>query len=221
MVHKTVIFILVSFVTVVAAEKMSWGDNLNMVKEDMINYLVVMVGEDADLLCQVEQAGRKTNGNLKWSTNGNMVEIKKKATVTKVNGNWLRKSTFQVSNVTLDMNGVTVECVYEEAVLIDGHSSSSYWSAEAVLAVFSFSGENMEHYAEPVVQRMEEKIGEIKNIVAANQDLKMNTKSKDVVTEATEVKMQPESPCSNNAWKIGGCSWLLLAFIFAVKMIIF
>ena len=64
---------------------MSWGDNMNLVEEDRMTYLVVMVGEDADLVCHVEQAGRKIVGNMKWSTNGNIVESKNKPTVTKVN----------------------------------------------------------------------------------------------------------------------------------------
>ena len=53
------------------ALKMSWGDNMNLVKEDRMTHLVLMVGEDADHVCQVEQADGKTLGNMKWSANGN------------------------------------------------------------------------------------------------------------------------------------------------------
>ena len=122
---KMVIFVIIS--SVVMAQKMSWGDNMNLVKEDRITYLVVMVGEDVDIVCQVEQAGRKIVGNMKWSTNGNMVENKVKPTVTRVNSNWMTRSYLHLGNVTLDKDGMTVQCMYEEAVRIDGHTSHNYW----------------------------------------------------------------------------------------------
>ena len=48
------------FTSSVMAQKMSWGENMNLVKEDRITYLVLMVAEDADLVCQVELTGGET-----------------------------------------------------------------------------------------------------------------------------------------------------------------
>ena len=90
------------------AQKMSWGGNMNLVKEDRMTSLVLMVGEDVDLVCQVEQGGGETLGNMKWSANGNMVESIK-STVTKVNSNWITKSYFHLKNATLDIDSYTVK----------------------------------------------------------------------------------------------------------------
>ena len=97
-----VTFVIMS--SVVMAQKMSWGDNMNLVRKDRITYLVLMVGEDADLVCQVAKASGIILGNIKWSTNGNMVKNKNKLTITKVNGNWMTKSYFHLDNVTLDID---------------------------------------------------------------------------------------------------------------------
>ena len=196
MVLQMVIFVIISFV--VMAQKMSWSDNINLVKEDRITYLVVMLGEDADLVCQVEQAGRKTVGNMKWSTNGNMVENKIKPTVTRVNSNWMTRSYLHLGNVTLDMDGMTMQCLYEEPVLIDGHTSHNFWPVEATLAVFTFSGENMGQYGGAVRHRMEQKIRTLKNIVDATPDLNIKYNN---LTEVAKDKTQPAAPCSS-AWKI-------------------
>ena len=54
--HPTIVLQMVIFVimsSVVMAQKMSWGGNMNLVKEDRMTSLVLMVGEDVDLVCQV------------------------------------------------------------------------------------------------------------------------------------------------------------------------
>jgi hypothetical protein len=186
MVLQMVIFVIMS--SVVLAQKMSWGDNMNLVKEDRITYLVVMVGEDADLVCQVEKGGRKIVGNMKWSANGNMVESKNKTTVAKVNGNWMKKSNFYLDNVTLDKDGMIVQCRYEEAVLLDGHRSNSYWSIEATIVVFTYSGENMGQYGGSVRNRMEQKIRIIQNIIASNPDLKIKANITDVTKDCSSLQ---------------------------------
>jgi hypothetical protein len=208
MVLQMVIFVI--FSSLVMAQKMSWGDNMNLETEDNITYLVVMVGEDADLVCQVQKAGRKIVGNMKWSKNGNL--LGNKARVTKANSNGMTKSYFHLGNVTLDMNGMTLQCRYEETVLIDGYRSHSYWAEEATMAVFNYAGENMGQVGGSVRNRMEQKIRIMKNIVASNPDLKIKAN----VTDVTIDERKSAAPCSN-AWKIEGCSWILMALIFTVK----
>ena len=170
---------------------------MNLVKEDRMTSLVLMVGEDVDLVCQVEQARGETLGNMKWSANGNMVESIK-STVTKAKGTWMKKSYLHLGNVTLDMDGMTMQCLYEEPVLIDGHTSHNFWPVEATLAVFTFSGENMGQYGGAVRHRMEQKIRTLKNIVDATPDLNIKYNN---LTEVAKDKTQPAAPCSS-AWKI-------------------
>jgi hypothetical protein len=74
------------------------------------------------------------------------------------------------SNVTLDKDGMIVQCMYKEAVLIEGYISySQYGPVEATLAVFAYAGENMVQYGGSVRNRMDEKNRIIKNIVASTQ----------------------------------------------------
>ena len=198
--HPTIVLQMVIFVimsSVVMAQKMSSGGNMNLVKEDRMTSLVLMVGEDVDLVCQVEQARGETLGNMKWSANGNMVESIK-STVTKAKGTWMKKSYLHLGNVTLDMDGMTMQCLYEEPVLIDGHTSHNFWPVEATLAVFTFSGENMGQYGGAVRHRMEQKIRTLKNIVDATPDLNIKYNN---LTEVAKDKTQPAAPCSS-AWKI-------------------
>ena len=124
----------------------------------------------------------------------------------------MKKSNLHLGNVTLDKDGMTVKCVYEEAVLIDGYSSYSYWPVEATMAVFTYSGENMGQYGGAVRNRMEQKIRIIRKIIASNPDLKIKAN----VTDVTKDKRQPAAPCSNG-WKIEGCSWILMALSFTIK----
>ena len=131
--HPTIVLQMVIFVimsSVVMAQKMSWGGNMNLVKEDRMTSLVLMVGEDVDLVCQVEQGGGETLGNMKWSAYGNMVESIK-STVTKVNDNRMTKSYYHLENVTLDMDSN------------NGYRSHNYWPVEATLAVFTYSEKNI------------------------------------------------------------------------------
>jgi hypothetical protein len=91
-----------------------------------------------------------------------------KATVIRINGKWMKRSYFRLDNVTLDNSGLTVQCMYKEAVLIDGHTCINYWPVEATLAVITYPQENIGQYGGSSRNRMEHKIRNIKNIVDAN-----------------------------------------------------
>ena len=135
-----------------------------------------------------------------------------KSTVTKAKGTRMTKSYLHLGNVTLDKDGMTVQCMYEEAVRIDGHTSHNYWPVEATMAVFTYSGENMGQYGGSVRNRMEQKIRIIKNIVASNPELKIKAK----ITDVTKDKRKPSATCSNGC-KIEGCSGIRMALIFTIK----
>ena len=127
------------FISLVVSEKMTWEDNLDMVKESDTNQLVLLHGQNIDIVCQVNQAS--DGGHIKWSMDGKPFKNPDKPILTKEKGDWLMKSHLKLVNVTEEMDGVTVECIYSQFIVIDKFGSWNSWTLQTVVNVFTVTEE--------------------------------------------------------------------------------
>ena len=170
MMFYALIYSLLVLLSPVVAGKMTWKDNSDMVKSTE-SQIVVPLGGNGELVCQVDQPSLKSEDKFDWSIDGKLLTNHDiHSTVTKEKGDLFIISHLKISNVTLAMDGVRVACTYYEFIEEFG-SWNNIGTLEADLIVFKPAAENIDRHGEDVQKIMKGKIAELKNIVALNPEL--------------------------------------------------
>ena len=162
----------------------NWEDDLDLVKESNHPQLLVLLGGTVNLVCQVNQASHKSK--VTWSMDGYNVENQVQTTFTEEHGSLMMRSHLQIQNVTREMDGAKVTCLYSQQEYIEGVGSWSSWPLAAVLNIFTTSVEKINSSSLAVRNRMRAKITEFENIlVMNNQPKKVGTISRIISAVAT------------------------------------